>query len=253
VAIVSERMARRLWNGANPLGRRLRILWNQSGVSAGGGGDVWLTVIGVVGNVRYGGVDDESGLDLYAPHTQLFAGDAFFVARTRTNPDAIRSQLRAALDRVDSEQSFFDVETMRARVNGLIWQHRVATAVLRAFAAIALCLAVIGTYAVTAFTLAAQRREIGIRLALGSTGAQVARLVIYRSLVPVAAGALTGLAIAAALARPVLGVIGLSSVPNLALPAVLPFVLTAAAALAGYLPLRRMLRRVAVSDALRAE
>ena len=195
VAVVSERAARRFWGDDDPVGRRLRIMWNQNGTGAGGGSDLWLTVIGVVGNVRFSGIDDDGGLDLYAANTQLFTGDSFLVVRTRTNPDGIRSQLRTAIDRIDPDQSLFDVETMTARVNGSIWQHRVASAV---FAAVALCLAVIGTYAVTAYAVASQRREIGIRLALGSSGAQVGWLVVRRSLVPVSVGALLGLAAGAA-------------------------------------------------------
>ena len=79
--------------------------------------------------------------------------------------------IRHAIDTVDRDQSVFDVQTMTARVRGSFWQHRVATAVLGVFAMVAWTLAVIGTCAATALAVASQRREIGIRLALGSSRA----------------------------------------------------------------------------------
>jgi putative ABC transport system permease protein len=256
VALVSERAAQRWWGGDDPIGRRLRIVWNQQGRGVGGGSDVWLTVVGIVGNVRFdisSGVTDESGLDLYAPNTQLFTGDSFLAVRTRTSPDAIRSQLRDAIDRIDRDQSLFDVETMTARINGSIWQHRVASAVLAVFAGVALCLAVIGTYAVTSYAVASQRREIGIRLALGSSGRTVGWLVIRRSLIPVSLGALVGVAVGAGVARELTQMIGLTTTPNLIVPASLPLLFALCAAVASYLPVRRSLRRMAVVEALRSE
>ena len=68
---------------------------------------VWLTVVGVAGNVRFSGIDDDAGLDVYAPNTQMFAGDSYLVVRTGMDPDALRGQIRAAIDRVDPDQSFF--------------------------------------------------------------------------------------------------------------------------------------------------
>jgi putative ABC transport system permease protein len=251
VAIVSERAARRLWGGESPIGRRLRLVWNQSGIGFGGGSELWLSVVGVAGSVRYRGLDDESGLDVYAPNTQLFAGDSYFVVRTAMDPSAVLPQIRGAIDRIDRDQSFFDVATMTTRVNGTIWQHRVASAVLTVFASVALCLAVVGTYAVTSFAVAAERREIGIRLALGSSAAQIVWLVARRSLAPVIAGAFVGLGAGAAAARALADLIGLTTAPDVTALALLPALLAAAAAVAAYLPARASLRRIPVTEALR--
>jgi putative ABC transport system permease protein len=253
VAIVSERAARRFWGTDDPIGRRLRVVWNQSGTGSGGGSEVWLTVVGVAGNVRFNGIDDEAGLDVYAPNTQMFAGDSYLAVRTGMDPDALRGQIRAAIDRVDPDQSFFDVQTMTARVNGSIWHHRVATAVLVVFAAVALCLAIIGTYAVTSYAVAAQRREIGIRLALGSSGPEVGWLVMRRCLMPVAAGTVVGLLAGAVAARQLATVIGLMSAPDVVALGALPLLLTVAAVAACYLPVHRILRRMPLVEALRGE
>ncbi|MGH9161793.1 MAG: ADOP family duplicated permease [Vicinamibacteraceae bacterium] len=253
VAVVSRRTAQRFWPGEEALGRRIRVVWNQHGTGGGGGSDVWLTVVGVVGNVRFSSLDDDAGLEVYAANTQLFAGDSYIVVRARTGAEAVRQQLRPAIDAVDREQSFFDVQTMDARIQRALWQHRVATAVLAVFAAIALCLAVIGTHAVTAQAVASARREIGIRLALGSPVSQIVRLVMQRWLgavvVGVAVGTLGGVLMAGVLAR----ALGMPAVPDLLLPGIAPIVLAGAAAVACYVPVRRALRQHDLIDALRPE
>jgi putative ABC transport system permease protein len=253
VAVVSARTARRLWGDADPLNRRLRILWNQSGIKFGGGSDLWLTVVGVVGDVRFSGIADNAGLDVYAPNMQLFAGDSYFVVRTNMDPNAMRGRIRAALDRVDPDQSFFDVQTMTERVHASVWHHRVASAVLTAFAAIALCLAVIGTYAVTAQAISSGRRDLGVRLALGSSNRQVVGLVLRRWLLPVGIGIATGMVLGLLAARMVARSLGVVETPDGVAPAIPLVVLAAFATLACYLPVRRTLQRVNLVDALRAE
>jgi putative ABC transport system permease protein len=258
VALVSARTAQRFWPGEDPIGRRFRVLWNQHGTGGSGGADILLTVIGVVGNVRFSGVDDTTGLDVYAPNMQLFAGESFLVVRARADAEALRRQIRHAIDTVDRDQSLFDVQTMTARVRASFWQHRVATAVLGVFALVAWTLAVIGTYAVTAQAVASQRREIGIRLALGSSRADVGWLVMRRWLTPIAMGIIAGLAGGALLARmlgdalsePVMtGLSGLS----LAALAGAPAALALAAVVACYVPVRHVMMRLQLVDALRVE
>jgi putative ABC transport system permease protein len=248
VAIVSERAARRFWGTDDPLGRRLRIIWNQRGRGGGGGAsDVWLTVVGVAGNVRFNGLEDDGGLDLYAPNMQLFAGDSYLVVRTKMDANALGPQLRAAIDRIDPDQSLFDVQTMEERVDGSIWPHRVAGAVLAMFSAIALCLAVIGTYAMTSYAVAAQRHEIGIRLALGSSSSQAGWLMMRRCVTPVLAGTLVGFGGGLVVAHQLEQIIGTGSANGWAMSAALPAVLAAAAVTASYLPVRRIVRRVSLT------
>lgn len=253
VAIVSARTARRLWGSEDPLGRRLRVVWNQHGVGSGGGSDIWLTIVGVVGDVRFSGVDDVDSLNVYAPDMQLFAGDSYLVVRTLMTPDGLRSRIRATLDQVDSDQSFFEVDAMADRVRGSFWQHRVASSVLAVFAGIALCLAVIGTYAVTAHAVMSQRREIGIRLALGSPDSEVVRLVLRRWMVPVGLGVMLGMAAGAALGRAVGAAVGMTTVPDLLVPLTFPLILGASAVMACYIPIRRTVRHVGLTTVLKAE
>lgn len=252
VAMVSERAAKRFWGDADPLGRRLQLVWNQDGAGTGGGSAVWLTVVGVVGSVHFGGIDDRTGLDVYAPHTQMFAGDTFFVVRTPIRPEILAPQIRAAFDQVDREQSFFDVQSLEARVANTLWHHRVATVVLALFAAVALALAVLGTYAVTAHAVAMQRREIGIRRALGSSARQIAWLVAAQWMVPVAAGVGVGLIAGIGLTGTLQSTIGTTG-PRPIWPFALPWGLTLAALAACLVPLRRTLRRASLPEVLRAD
>jgi predicted permease len=251
VAILSARAARRLWPGQDPIGRQVRVVWNQQGVGGGGGSTLALTVVGVAGNVRFGGVDDVASLDLYAPNTQLFAGDSFFVVRTRLPPDAMGPRVRAAIDAVDPDQSFFDLQTMSSRVERSLWTHRVATAVLGVFGMIALCLAVVGTYAVTAHAVASQRREIGIRLALGARGVSVAALVMLRWLIPVGAGVAIGLVVAVVLSRVMGQRLGFVTEPATMPSALLPLLLAVVTGGACWIPVWRLLRHVQLTETLR--
>jgi putative ABC transport system permease protein len=123
------------------------------------------------------------------------------VVRTQVSPEVIRQRVRAAIDEIDRDQSFFDVQTMEGRVERIIWQQRVATAVLGVFGTIALGLAIVGVYAVTAHAVASERREIGIRLALGSPRADVVGLMMRRWLTPVVVGIVGGILGGVATAR----------------------------------------------------
>jgi putative ABC transport system permease protein len=253
VGIVSERTARRLWGAADPIGRRLRFAWNQHGTSAGGGEDVWLTIVGVAADTRGRGVDDTASLHVYAPSPQFYAGDAYVAVRTAVTPGSIVPRLRAAIDQVDPEQSYFAARPMTDVRREAAWTHRVASVVLGVLAAIALALAAIGAYAVTAHAVAAQRREIGLRLAIGAPARRTAALILGRAIGPIlagcAAGGIAGL-LTARLLAPSMG-IALDGVA-LALPAALPLVLIAAAATACAWPIARTMRRIALADALRA-
>jgi len=251
VAIVSARTARRFWANEDPLGRRMQIVWNQHGTGGGGGSTLWLTVVGVVGDVRFKGMDDTDSLDVYAPSSQLFAGDSYFVIRTPLPIETLRQQVRAAIDEVDRDQSYFDVQTLEARVNRAVWQHRAATAVLGVFGAIALSLAVIGIYAVTAHAVASERREIGIRLALGSSGAEVHWLIMRRRLVPAAVGIAVGMIGGVIASRVLARVIGSIQQPDVASAAALPLVLGVAATVACWLPVWRLLRHLDLTKMLR--
>jgi putative ABC transport system permease protein len=251
VAIVSDKAARRFWGDEDPIGRRISMAWNQDGTSRAGGSAIMLTVVGVAGNVRSDGLQQEPGLDVYAPYTQTFAGDSFFVVRTSLDPDAIATEIPKAIASVDPEQSHFGVMSMRDRVAASMWQQQVAGTILAVFAIVAFVLATIGVHAVTSYSVEMTKAELGIRLALGANRATVVRSTVGQALLPVAAGlvagTLAGVVGAAAVAQrvPVSGVLtGVAAI----LP---PLLLLAIATVASALPTARIVSRTDLPSVLR--
>ena len=199
VAIVSETFARRFWNSTDVVGHRLRPEFPESTA-------FWiprarrdlLTIVGVVGNVREDGLADATGLpQLYLPYAQNPTIVVTLMARTSGRPaesaaPAIRDAVRAADPQapVSYEKSFDAViqETF-ARPREMAW-------LVGAFAAIALILSAVGVYGVMAYLTTARTREIGIRIALGATPADIVSLIVSHAMTLTAIGIATGVVLA---------------------------------------------------------
>ena len=200
VAIVSEGVNAAL--GGHLLGQRVAFGLGNSG---------WLTVIGIVGDIRYDGVDvaDSRGA-LYVPAAQLQqagGGLPFFFAprdlaiRTTGNPMSLATTLQQAIWALNPNQPVADIRTLEALVDGQIADRRVQTSLLTAFAGLALFMAALGVYGLLSFTVAARAREFGVRSALGAGGGELVALVSKGSLRSVAVGLLAGIGLAVAASR----------------------------------------------------
>lgn len=238
VAVVSERAAERLWPGGDPIGRQLKLGQRGANHRLAAGEDSsepWLTVVGVVGDVKQHALDGEAGIAVYVSDQQLFAPETYLIVRAESNPERLLDEVKAALWRVDPEQSVFDVQTMEQRVANRIWQQRLAGSVFALFAALALVLAAVGLYGVASYSVSERTREIGIRRALGAQPGAVARMVLGEVLALVVAGSAFGLVAALALARLAASLLyGVSAgdpLTFMAMPAVLALVAVAAAAI----------------------
>jgi putative ABC transport system permease protein len=192
VAIIDEHLAR-LFNGADPLGRRVRIPVP--------GFDRWMTIVGVVGHIRHDRVDDDARPQIYFPFEQRAQDRMALVVRTRNDPSAIGAALAGAIRSVDAEQPVYDARTLSAVVDRALGQRWLQTALLGSFAVIAVVLASIGVYGVIAYAVGQRRREFGIRLALGARRGEIVRGVLRRGLLLFVAGSAMGLAAAAVSAR----------------------------------------------------
>jgi len=211
VAIVNERLAGRSWPGQDPIGKRIRLEGTVSTLAKPGGNLMdratvvtaapWLTVAGVVADVKHAHVMRPEGLDVYVPHTQFFSGDVYFVARTSQPPAGLISAVTQAVWRVDPDQSVFAMRTMDAHVDGTIWQQHLSGRLFGLFAGLALTLALIGVYGVMSHLVAQRTRELGIRMALGASKADVMRLVLGESARLTLIGCALGLAGALVLVR----------------------------------------------------
>jgi putative ABC transport system permease protein len=185
VAVVNQTLARQRWAGRSPLGDRLRQGDEPPGV--------WRTVVGVVADVRNDDADQPPLPYLYLPHAQQPSRTLSLVVRTTGDPDQLAPVLRRAMADFDAHQPLFDVRSMQAVLDADMQGSVVLVRVLDAFAVVALGLAGLGIWGVAAQLVAQRTREIGLRVALGATTAQVLAMTARLSLPQVALGSLVGL------------------------------------------------------------
>ena len=228
IAIVSESMAQRFWPGADPIGRRLRIVNGE-----------WLTVVGVCGDVIHSWFDRRNYPTVYLPAAQAPANFLSLLVRTSGDPAHVTASARAALRAVDPAQPVFDLMTMRHVLKERTLGLQYVAAIMGVFGAFALVLAVVGVYSVMAYLVTQRTHEIGVRVALGATPADVLRLTIGQAGRLTVVGVATGAALAMLLGRLIeAGLVGVAS-NDVRLVAGFGAVLVAAAIAAGYFPARR--------------
>jgi len=245
VVVVSRSLAERLWPGADPIGRRLQPSPTTTP-------DTWFTVVGIADNVLHRELDAAPSLDLYRTYTQVSPAGPYYVIRTDGDPRALARAAPAVIATVDPDQSYLDVKTMEERIADRIWQRRVAAMLLGVFAALAFILAAIGLFGGPSYLVAQQRREIGVRLALGAAPRDVTRLVLGRGLALAGLGAALGLPLAYALGRGMAGVLYEVSPADPLTFAAVAVALLLIAAVASFVPALRA-TKVDPIIALRAE
>jgi putative ABC transport system permease protein len=231
VAVVNEAMARQFWPGETPLGKRFAILSSPA-----------ITIIGVVGDVRHTGLGDRPNPEFYLSDLQEPRGDMAVVVRTAGDPIALAPGMRAQLKALDAAlpvQRLMTMDDVLLRATG---RPRFSALVLGSFGALALMMAVVGTYGVVSYSVAQRTHEIGIRAALGASASDVMRLVLGRALALTLAGIALGAAGAAALTRVLAGL--LYDVRPTDGPTYLTMALATGvvAMLASYIPTRRAMR-----------
>ncbi len=195
VTVVSKELADRQWPGKDPLGKRLKLDQPRSGMKP------WLTVVGVVGDVRYEGIqaEREPTPDIYLSLLQYIRRPPLtvnFVIRPR--PGSAVPELRSALHRemmaIDPELPDYDAATMAARLARQTDKARFQVALIGAFSLLSLVLAAVGVYGVIAYGVEQRRREIAIRVSLGADRAGILRLVVGRGALVALLGVALGLA-----------------------------------------------------------
>jgi predicted permease len=194
IAVVSESFVKRYWPNEDPIGKRFKFP------------DSLRTVVGVVGDVRMRGPEQQSEPQVYLAYKQVLDGQTFFnpkdlVIRTSVPATTLIPAVRRIVGRVDPHQPISNVKTMLAIVSDVTAARSVQVRVLIAFAAIAFFLAAIGIHGLLSFTVSSRQHEIGVRMALGAQPGEIVRLILRQGIVLAAAGVLPGLAIAYAAGR----------------------------------------------------
>jgi putative ABC transport system permease protein len=205
VVIVDERLARHFWPNRDPIGQRMYCPENPKDMTQTDASTRWFRVVGVVRSIRQldlAGTGNTFGA-YYFPYAQTPSRDYTIAVRTAGEEGGVAHEMRAAMAQIDPELALFDVKTMGERAALSMSSRRTSLTLALAFGGLALFLSAIGIYGVLVYLMAQRRREIAIRVALGSTGAGVVRLVLREGLVLVAIGLAAGFAGAAGLQKAV--------------------------------------------------
>ncbi|HEV2688256.1 MAG TPA: ABC transporter permease, partial [Bryobacteraceae bacterium] len=195
VIIVDERLARKFWPNRDPIGQRM-FQPNSPDLVTPNAKTAWLKVVGVVRSARIGditGAGNTAGA-YYFPFAQSTQRSYTFAVRTVTDPSAAAVAVRGAIAGIDPALALFDVKTMAERKQLSLASERTSMSLALAFAALALFLSAVGIYSVLSYLLGQRRREIGIRLAVGSSPAGIFKLFIREGLLLIGGGLLLGFA-----------------------------------------------------------
>jgi putative ABC transport system permease protein len=231
VAIISDLAARMYWPGVSPLGKRLATEWVD-------GRPTWRQIVGVVQATHHFGLEAPQKAEVYVPHQQSPSPFMQLVVRTQGDPAAVIDPIRHEIAAMDPEQPAFAFQTMESLLAEAGAQRRFQTALVSAFAVLALLLAAIGVYGVMGHMVMQRSREIGVRLALGALSGDVVGMVLRSGLrltvAGIAAGLAGALAVSGVLRTFLFGVSSLDPLTYVGVATVLVLV----ALLATYLPSR---------------
>jgi predicted permease len=249
VAVINQTAAARFWPNEDPIGKRV---WFGGG-SSYDRPDSSAEIVGIVGDVAYQALDERPFQpDFYTPFAQFTYATRTVLVRTRLDPAAIVPELRRAIQSVERSLAMYEVRTMDEVMSASWARLTYQTMILSGFAIVALVLAATGIFAIVAHVIGTRRREIGVRMALGASHAQVLMTVSEDGARPAAIGLVVGIVVALVVERALTSVIyGVRSF-DVEVIAAVALTLAVVIALSSYLAARRSLR-VDPAESLRFE
>ena len=233
VVVINETAARKFFPGEEPLGHRIELGMKVDGVRPQG------EIVGIVADVKQDALEAKVDPQLFVPYDQLPMESVAFVVRSTADPRTVAAAVQGTVRAVDPDLPVFGLQPMADLVAEATSQSRFYMLLLGGFAAIALLLAAVGIYGVTAYGVRQRTQEIGIRMALGASRDRVLRMVVGQGMALALAGAAAGLAGAFLATRGLHSLLYEVSASDPATFAAVAAVLLAVAALASYLPARR--------------
>jgi predicted permease len=195
VLVVDTEMVRRWWPDEDPIGKRITFGDPTSDAS------IYITVVGVVGNMKNLGLDATPRLQLYFPYRQVGAVETTLFVRTTQDPGTVVSAVRNAVLAVDADQPISNVQIMDELIADSIGNRRILTLLLSVFAGLALILATVGIYGVMSYGVRERFREFGIRMTFGANRATLLQMVLGQGMVLAVGGIFVGLLGSLALTR----------------------------------------------------
>jgi len=234
VGVINESLARRFFEGQNPIGKRVR--WARDPQPN------WITIVGTVGDIKHFGLDEPEAPALYTPYTQSMRSWKRWmslVVRCQGDPATLTQDVKSRVWRVDARIPLTKARTMTEVMAASVAARRFNMLLLGIFATVAVSLAAVGIYGVMAYAVTQRTHEIGVRIALGAKPRDVIRMVVSRGMRLTLIGAAAGLVLSVALTR-LMSTLLFGVGPNDPLTfACVSLLLAAVAALACYIPARR--------------
>jgi putative ABC transport system permease protein len=237
VIIINQNMADAMWPGEDATGKRMTV-----GVPMPGDTPDWVTVVGVVGNVKHTTLGGESGMQMYQPVLQAPARTMTFVIRTAVEPTSIVESARSTIASIDKTLPLSNVKTMERIISDSVAPFRFNMFLLVLFAIVAMILTTVGVYGVMNYSVAQRTQEIGIRMALGAQPNEVRALILKQGLVLSSIGLAIGLAGGFAMTRLMSSLLYGVSATDPATFAVVALFLAGVALLACYIPAHKATR-----------
>jgi putative ABC transport system permease protein len=234
VVVINEALARRYWPDEDPIGRRIRI--GRKGVAD------WLTIVGVVGDVKHWGLARDTQPQLFRPYTQAAWPFMRVVVRTAGAPATFATRVKQAMLVVEPDRPVSGIQTMETIVRGSVGTRRFPMLMLAALAGLALVLAAIGIIGVVSYSVTQATHEIGIRTALGAQHLDILRLMISRSMSWVLLGVAAGGVLSIFATRLLKSMLYDVTPADPAVLIVVVAILSTVALVASYVPARRAAR-----------